>query len=110
MNHGASDIVASLPSEPLPIKVGEKLASQETDEYWVRPESILIRRGDEVVVSLSVIFKEANKRILVGYSPDVKGWSVLDQWTEDELDEDEFCRSLEEWEDEMFGDRPEFHF
>jgi len=97
-----------LPSRPLSVAEGEALDAQESSSSWIRPESIILRENDQVIVALMAINRESGRAWLLGYDPDTERWELVDDWNEDDLDKEEFYELLEAWEAETFGGREEF--
>lgn len=97
-----------LPSRPLSVAEGEALQAQETERSWVRPESVILLEDDQVVVALLAVNRFTGRSWLLGYSPDDKGWLVVDSWEYEQLEQDLFYERLQEWEAETFAGRPEW--
>lgn len=100
--------VSKLPGRPLSVAEGQALDAQETDSSWIRPESILLRDDDQVVVALLAINRETDRCWLLGYSPDDEAWVVVDEWAYEDLEHDSFYELLEQWEAETFANRDEW--
>ncbi|MDZ7701800.1 MAG: hypothetical protein U5J98_06875 [Halobacteriales archaeon] len=96
-------VVDKLPSRPLSYEEGQRLEAQESDRSWVRPESVIARDGEDVVVALMAVDRERGYSWLLGYDPELEGWSVVDEWAEAELEKEAFYERLEAWEAETFG-------
>lgn len=101
----APPVVSKLPSRPLTVDEGQALEEQESASSWVRPESILLQEEDHVVIVLAAVNRDAGHVWLLGYSPDVDGWVVVDEWRQEEIEHDLFYARLDEWEEEIFAGR-----
>lgn len=108
MTNESPEIVSSLPSRPLTVQEGRAFEEQESESAYVRPESTLLLNDREAVVALAVVNRDAGSLFLVGYSPDAEAWTIVDRWSEAELEKDAFYQRLDEWEAETFAGRPEF--
>lgn len=97
-----------LPSRPLSVAEGRTLSDQESESSWIRPESVVLREGDEVVVALMAVNRDSGHAWLLGYSPESERWIVVEDWEEKELDKSDFYELLEEWERDTFGGREEW--
>lgn len=100
--------VDKLPSRPLSVAEGQALADQESDSHWIRPESIIIRGDEQVVVALMAVNRDSGNAWLLGYTPDGERWDVVDTWRYDDLEHDAFYARLDEWEAETFAGRDEW--
>lgn len=108
MSEESRSFVDKLPSRPLSVAEGERLSAQESAKSWIRPESVIIRENDQVVVALMAVDRERGHAWLLGYSPEDEGWIVVDDWPESEIEHDRFYERLEDWERETFADREEY--
>jgi hypothetical protein len=97
-----------LPSRPLTVAEGRRLDAQESDKSWIRPESIILRGDDQVVVALMAINRESSRAWLLGFSPESERWLVVDEWEREDLDQESFYELLERWEADTFGGREEY--
>ena len=96
-------VLSSLPSRPLSVQEASALEDAETDQHWIRPESVLMDGDTEIVVALGVINRERGQLTLVGYEPEAEGWTVIGEWTTDDIEHDPYYEALDEWEAETFG-------
>lgn len=102
--------IDKLPSRPLSVAEGQQLDAQESERSWIRPESIILREEDQVVVALLAINRVSDRCWLLGYSPEDEAWDVVDEWSYEDLEHDAFYEQLDEWEAETFAGRPEWEF
>lgn len=76
-------LLDSLPSRPLTLDEGERLAESDT----VAPLTVLTADADghsQGVYTLFVTSSEGSQASVLGFDPTANGWSVVDSWSNEE--------------------------
>ncbi len=94
----------SLPDRPLTMEEGEAIAGDN-----ITPLSILVAEdGASASVSIYTIWaisEKKEKSWVLGYSDSQDGWTVIDEWDEEEWDFEEQEERVQEWISEEHGDK-----